>query len=74
MENSIEIIKPGSKVMIGEHHQRKAHVSQATISESGFVSYEVIWWDGDTRNNMWIGHNEVEPIESSVMRVNLVIQ
>jgi hypothetical protein len=63
----IEIIQPGSPVLIGGHrnHREKSESIPATviavmIEENRHVTYKCIWWQGRDRKELWLESIEVE--------------
>lgn len=73
--NDIEIISPGSTVMIGEHKSVPATVIAAQILRGGQVNYLVGWWDGADREELWLSHHDMDaPLPSQTMSVKLSMQ
>ncbi len=56
MRDAIEVIKPGTRVMIAGI---TSTVTAVQIGEAGHVLYLVVWWDGRTRKSEWVESSEV---------------
>lgn len=56
--NPIEVIQPGSPVLVGENI--KATVLSVKVGDKKCVSYECSWWDGRNRHVDWFEQIEVE--------------
>lgn len=56
----MELIKPGTKVKIGEHGSQEAVVNAVSIlGTECLVTYSVYWWSGSERHEIWVNHQEV---------------
>lgn len=65
----------GSRVKLGEHSSITAEVSGVTIRRNGVVLYEVFWWSGGDRVEIWVTSGELPPVaEGSGMTVRLSLQ
>lgn len=53
---NMKVHKPGSYLLL--HSEQKVQVLSVQIKESG-VTYEVMWWSGETRNTAWISECEI---------------
>ncbi len=54
----MDLLAVGSKVKIGEHNSIVATVSAITIRGVG-VMYEVYYWQGETRHELWVFDEEL---------------
>lgn len=64
----IKIIDTGSEVTIGEHGSIKAKVNAVSIRGSApnyTIQYEVIFWNGGTRTEMWVTESEIQSTDST---------
>ena len=57
---SVNLIAPGSTVMIGTNEKIEATVSSIAIGANNRVLYECVWWSGRTRNEQWLEECEVK--------------
>lgn len=55
----IQVIKPGEHVAMSGNVD--AVVVQVCIQSQDRISYEVVWWAGNTRNTAWVSDFEVVP-------------
>lgn len=58
---SIQIIKPGSSIIIDEDIHGK--VIQVLIKANDYVQYKCVWWDKKTRKDEWLESSEIEYAE-----------
>lgn len=63
----IEVFQIGSPVYIGEHIEAK--VLAISIYEHNRVSYQVVWWDGNTRKTDWLESFEVQPHKGEITKL-----
>lgn len=64
----LEVFQIGSPVIIGDHIE--ATILAISIYEHNRVSYQVAWWDGNTRKSDWLEQHEVKSHkEQGTMRV-----
>ena len=66
----LQVIKPGSVVRLGTIH---ALVTSVSISANNKVIYQVVWWDGADRKEVWVEAVEVKPDgESGMLPIGFV--
>lgn len=65
----IEVFQVGSPVIIGEHIE--ARVLAISIYEHNRVSYQVVWWDGNTRKTDWLESFEVQPHKGEITKLRI---
>jgi hypothetical protein len=70
------LIKPGTKIFIGEHFSRKATVETVQIGRGDVISYNVSFWDDNDKMTAWVDSTEVSNPEGmgSMMDVRLSLQ
>lgn len=59
----IEVIQPGSAVLIGE--KVRAVVLQVVVRDKNLIEYQVSWWEGNSRRSEWLQEIEVERSDST---------
>lgn len=69
----LELIEIGSRVKIGEHRSRIATITAINIKE-GLIQYEVYWWEGSSRTEMWISEKEMDKSGASTFVAKLNLQ
>jgi len=55
----MNLLKPTSKIMIGEHKTQVAFISAVLIRGEN-ITYEIYWWSGSTRHESWVNAEEVQ--------------
>lgn len=63
----IVCIPVGSEVVIGG--SVTATVLQICIQSNSRVTYEVAWWDGNTRSTAWVDAGEIEKYSGERVRI-----
>ena len=72
--NELKLLAIGSQVTIGEHKTIKATVSGVTIRADGYILYEVFFWNGETRTELWLTPLEVVQDVANVFTARMSIQ
>lgn len=68
MKSQIEVFQVGSPVIIGDHIE--ATILTICIYNQLRITYQVAWWDGNTRKSEWLEEDEVKSHRGEVtMRV-----
>lgn len=68
MKPQLEVFQIGSPVYIGDHIE--ATILAISIYEHNRVSYQVAWWNGNTRNSEWLEQHEINATtKSPTMRI-----
>lgn len=60
---SLIVLAIGTPVHIAD--DIKATVTTISIHDDNYVTYEVVWWDGRTRNTAWVEEFEIAKLEHS---------
>lgn len=60
MTSYIDVLPPGTEVFVGPGVALRGKILAVTIREVGVTSYDVSWWDGNTRMNAWLEPGEVK--------------
>lgn len=74
--SSMLLIKPGSKILIGEHFSQKATVEAVQIGRGDVISYNVSYWEGSEKMTAWVDSAELINPDGhmSMMEVRLSLQ
>lgn len=59
----MDVFAPGSKVKI--EGADDAVITAVSISAGGFVRYEVVWWNGNSRSTAWLESFEVVAVRGT---------
>jgi hypothetical protein len=73
MEKQFKVFEPGSVVDLGGDG-KEATVIGVSLTGNGHITYRVIWWDGNTRNDVWVESCEVKPHETKSRFVGFTLQ
>jgi hypothetical protein len=65
--SQLKVFQIGSPVYIGDHIE--ATILAISIYEHNRVSYQVAWWDGNTRKTDWLESFEVQPHKGEITKV-----
>lgn len=63
MSKSLLIYRPGTTLRIADDVE--GIVEQVCLKDSGYVSYQVLWWDGRDRKEGWFTPREVRPVDET---------
>ncbi len=60
----MQVIKPGTRVKIGQARDIEGLILQVNVAIDGAIQYQVAWWDKSDRTTDWLYPCEINVMES----------